>query len=247
MKRCPQCLFIFPESDTSCDFDGTPLVVVDEAELESATSPAPAPAKKKPAAGAKKRAASSGKSVAESKSGAGSKSAAESKSAVGSKKNAAGSKRRLRKNGTAVAAVVGLVFGLAVFFVYSRVNSIADEVAEIPPVATMSMSPVAAPLAVSTPVAIAIETASPTPVASAATPATAASERTSHSRTTVAPVSTSGPGMGKKLGGKPAILLTTGARIDADEVWRTRDGVWYRRAGIVTLLKHNRVKAIVNQ
>ena len=53
--------------------------------------------------------------------------------------------------------------------------------------------------------------------------------------------------MGKKLGGKPTILLTTGGKIDADEVWRTRDGVWYRRAGIVTLLKHNRVKAIVNQ
>ena len=53
--------------------------------------------------------------------------------------------------------------------------------------------------------------------------------------------------MGTKLGGKPVILLTTGGKIDADEVWRTRDGVWYRRAGIVTLLKHNRVKAIVNQ
>lgn len=53
--------------------------------------------------------------------------------------------------------------------------------------------------------------------------------------------------MGTKLGSKPLILLTSGGKIDADEVWRTRDGVWYRRAGIVTLLKHNRVKAIVNQ
>ena len=52
--------------------------------------------------------------------------------------------------------------------------------------------------------------------------------------------------MGKKLGGKPVILLTSGGRIDADEVWRTRDGVWYRRNGIVTLLKHNRVKSIAN-
>jgi hypothetical protein len=52
--------------------------------------------------------------------------------------------------------------------------------------------------------------------------------------------------MGKKLGGRPVILLTTGGRIDADEVWRTRDGIWYRRAGIVTLLKPHRVKAIVN-
>jgi hypothetical protein len=24
MKRCPQCLFIYPESDARCDFDNTP-------------------------------------------------------------------------------------------------------------------------------------------------------------------------------------------------------------------------------
>jgi hypothetical protein len=70
---------------------------------------------------------------------------------------------------------------------------------------------------------------------------------TSHSRTTAAPISTSGPGIGKRPGGKAVILLSSGARIDADEVWRTRDGVWYRRNGIVTLLKHNRVKAISNR
>jgi hypothetical protein len=53
--------------------------------------------------------------------------------------------------------------------------------------------------------------------------------------------------MGKKLGGKPLILLTSGSKIAADEVWRTRDGVWYRRDGIVTLLKQGQVKAIINQ
>jgi hypothetical protein len=53
--------------------------------------------------------------------------------------------------------------------------------------------------------------------------------------------------VGTKAGGKPVILLTTGGRIEADEVWRTRDGIWYRRAGIVTLLKRNKVKAIVDR
>jgi len=43
------------------------------------------------------------------------------------------------------------------------------------------------------------------------------------------------------------ILLTSGGKIDADEVWRTRDGVWYRKNGIVTLLKPGRVKAIVSR
>ena len=35
MKRCPQCLFIYPDSDARCDFDNTPLVAVDDAELDA--------------------------------------------------------------------------------------------------------------------------------------------------------------------------------------------------------------------
>ena len=226
MKRCPQCLFIFPESDARCDFDNTLLVVVDDAEIESAASGAAAPA---PAASA-------------------SAAAAKKKRTSASKKRSAGSKKGGRKKGAAITVLVGfLVFGIAGLFVYSGLSSRGDEVAEIPPVAVMSMAPVAAPLVASPPVAT---VSSPDPAASSPTPLPRdATERTatSHSRTTVAPVSTSGPGMGKKLGGKPSILLTSGGKIEADEVWRTRDGVWYRRAGIVTLLKHNRVKAIVNQ
>ena len=91
-----------------------------------------------------------------------------------------------------------------------------------------------------------VEVAAPSPSPSVAPKVQLEKVDTSHSRATAAPVSTSGPGMGKKMGGKPVILLTSGGKIDADEVWRTRDGVWYRRAGIVTLLKPGRVKAIVN-
>ena len=40
------------------------------------------------------------------------------------------------------------------------------------------------------------------------------------------------------------IRLSNGARIEADEVWRTKDGVWYRRNGLVTLLKASQVKGI---
>lgn len=207
MKRCPECLFIYPESDTRCDFDNTPLVVVDDAEIESATSGAPAAANKKRSAGSKKRPAAS--------------------------------KKRSRKKGAAITAC--LVFGAAGFGVYYGLSSRVDEVAEIPPVANVSLAYVVAPVAPVLSRTGEKAAPSPGPGAKIATERTA----TSHSRTTAAPVSTSGPGMGK--GGKPVILLSGGGRIDADEVWRTRDGVWYRRAGIVTLLKHNRVKGIVNQ
>ena len=217
MKRCPQCLFIYPETDSLCDFDNTPLVVVDEAELESATSSAQPPAI----------------------------TAAKKKRAPATKKRSPGSKKSSRKKTTALVAVAGVAFGLSGFFAFYSWNSRAADVAEIPPVANANLAPaVAPPLASLSSSAATTPEPSPSPMPAS----TATSERTatSHSRTTAAPVSTSGPGMGK-AGGKSVIVLTTGGKIDADEVWRTRDGVWYRRAGIVTLLKHNRVKAIVTQ
>ena len=35
MKRCPQCLFLFPDSDSKCDFDQTPLEHVDDSALDT--------------------------------------------------------------------------------------------------------------------------------------------------------------------------------------------------------------------
>ena len=39
MKRCPQCLFLYPDSDEKCDFDQQPLEAVDDAAVEAATRP----------------------------------------------------------------------------------------------------------------------------------------------------------------------------------------------------------------
>jgi hypothetical protein len=205
MKRCPQCLFIYPESDTRCDFDNTPLVVVDETELEAATGESPAASKPKRAP------------------------------------------RKRKRKGPAVVAVVGLLLSVIAFAVtYYKLNQNSQNIAQIQPLVNEAPAPVTAPplsIVSSSPV----ETASPSPATEPAAKPAAERIATSHSSTTVAPVSTSGPGLGKKLGGRPVILLTSGGKIDADEVWRTRDGVWYRRNGIVTLLKQGRVKSIVNQ
>ena len=203
MKRCPQCLFIYPDSDTCCDFDNTPLVVVDEAELDAATGQIAPAAKKKRA-----------------------------------------SRKRGRKS-TAIVAALGLLIGVAAFLVYFSFTYANQADPEIAAVALGGPAPIVLPQTVVESPAAPIESPSPTPSATPKAP----TERiaTSHSSTTAAPVSTSGPGLGKKPGAKPVIVLTTGGRIDADEVWRTRDGIWYRRAGIVTLLKRNKVKAIVER
>jgi cytoskeletal protein RodZ len=190
MKRCPQCLFIYPESDERCDFDQTQLVVVADSEIDSATKP-----------------------------------------------KLHGNKNKFLF--TVVAVVLLVVVSILVFSFTGNTNkteapastnvSVAVAQETRPPIApspTPSVQPSPSP--------------SPTPKSSPARVAT------SHTTTSVDPVSTSGPGMGTRRGGKPVILLTSGGKIEADEVWRTRDGIWYRKNGIVTLLKSNRVKAIVN-
>lgn len=85
---------------------------------------------------------------------------------------------------------------------------------------------------------------SPTPESSPADARVAPSPANNSARGVVSksPVSTgsennSGNGLIK-------IRLKNGAVVEADEVWRTREGVWYRRNGMVTLLKRDRVSAI---
>lgn len=214
MKRCPECLFIYPDADTKCDFDGTALVTVNEAELEAATTQPQTTATRKRAL----------------------------------KKNSPKPKKPSKKRqgkATAITVIIGLLLGVAAFFVYYRLSHRAQETAQLQATPIASAEPIATPI----PTPPVVATASPSPAATPTLITKPASDRvvTAHTSTTVAPISTSGPGMGKKPGGKPVILLTSGSKLEADEVWRTRDGVWYRRNGIVTLLKRGQVKAIVNR
>ena len=190
MKRCPQCLFLYPDSDERCDFDKTALEVVSEDEIDAVTS-----------------------------------------------KN---SKRKV----VPIVAAVGLILGVLAFAIYYAVNQYtSNNSATIPapnivapaPVQPVALSPSPSP------------TVSPSPSPSPSVKPSPTSVATSHSRSTTDPVSTSGPGIGKRQGGKSVIVLTSGAKIEADEVWRTRDGIWYRRNGMVTLLKHGQVKTILNR
>ena len=193
MKRCPQCLFLYPESDERCDFDKTLLEVVDEAEIEAATRP---------------------------------------------NKSSSPPRRILP-----IVAAVGLLLGVFVFAIYYAVSQQSRKAAAAPMTSSTPV-PVATPQ--STPSPSPSPTVSPSPSPSPKAPSTSSSSA-AHTRASTDPVSTSGPGMGNRQGGKPVIMLTSGGKIDADEVWRTKDGVWYRRNGMVTLLKRNQVKAIVTR
>jgi len=188
MKRCPQCLFLYPDADEKCDFDKTPLEVVDDTALDAATNQ--------------------------------------------------GKKRRMLP----VVAAVVLMAGLLAFAIYyglsHRRTSAASQNSTIVAPAT-SPEPVLTTLPSPSPIVSPSPSPSPSPKPSIAP--------TSASRTTTNPISTSGPEITSRPGGKAVIVLTSGARIEADEVWRTRDGVWYRRSGMVTLLKRNQIKAVITK
>ena len=196
MKRCPQCLFLYPESDERCDFDKTLLEVVDDAEVEAATRPT-------------------------------------------------NSSKRPRKVFPIVAAV-GLLLGVFVFAIYYAVTHQTQKAAAAPQTSSTPVPAATPQPALPSPSPSPAVSPSPSPSPSPKAPVIGSSSA-AHSRASTDPVSTSGPGMGNRQGGKPVIMLTSGGKIEADEVWRTKDGVWYRRNGIVTLLKRGQVKAIVTR
>jgi hypothetical protein len=191
MKRCPQCLFLYPDSDVKCDFDQTTLEAVDDSAVDAATRP-----KSNPGV-------------------------------------------------LPIAAVIGVllgVLGVAIYFGFNHQTQTTSATAPAPSTTEPVASPSPAP-ATPSPSPLISPSPSPSPTAKPAEPKIS----TAHTRATSDPVSTSGPGIGTRQGAKPAIMLTSGGKIDADEVWRTKDGVWYRRNGIVTLLKRGQVKAIVTR
>ncbi|HEY6659938.1 MAG TPA: hypothetical protein VI031_02305 [Pyrinomonadaceae bacterium] len=191
MKRCPQCLFLYPESDEKCDFDQTPLEVVDDAEIDRATSP-PKP----------------------------------------------------RRRVLPIAVTIGLLLGVVFFAVYYALNKQAPTTsAATQTLTTVEPSAIPSPTILPSP----SPTVSPSPSPSPSPKTTPDGVSTAHTRATTLPVSTSGPAIGARQGGKPVITLTSGGKIEADEVWRTKDGVWYRRNGMVTLLTRHQVKAIVTK
>ena len=194
MKRCPQCLFLYPDSDEQCDFDQTLLESVDDSALEPA---APRPK---------------------------------------------------RRRALPVFAAVGLIVAVLVFALYYGLTQQSRRAAAATESSTsVQPGPTPSPAAPSpSPAPVASPSPSPSP-SSSPSPKASLVASTAHTRATSDPVSTSGPGMGTRQGGKPVIMLTSGGKIDADEVWRTKDGVWYRRNGIVTLLKRAQVKNIVTR
>ena len=213
MKRCPQCQFIYPDSDSVCDFDQSTLVTAPESEIAAITNTPERPALAELAA-----------------------------------THSQNFEKRKNRRTLPLAGGLGLLLSIIVCGVYLGVRRQMPTqpsqkiTASVPTASVVTLYPSPSPTpSVST-------SPSPDQVEAPDEPSsTTPKTTTSHPRTSLGAVSTGPPGTEVKSAQKPVILLTTGGKVEADAVWRTKDGVWYRRDGVVTLLKKNRVKALVSQ
>lgn len=138
--------------------------------------------------------------------------------------------------------VAGVAIGLVLFLVYQGLTREAqnstNEPSTSPAVAQQQILPT--PLR-SVPIASASPSAEPSPSPSAL-PSPAVHAESTKAALSSSPVST---GRDEKTGrGKVTIRLTNGTSVEADDVWETREGIWYRRRGVLTLLERDQVKAI---
>ena len=196
MKRCPQCSFLYLDTDEVCDLDGTALIQVNDDEVEGSTAPI--------------------------------------STAIPRKSENAGSRK-----GLILTAVGGLLIGVVIVFGYLAIaRRGTPQVQPTQPVAQVAMPSPSQTLT--------LETSTPTPEPSASpSPSERSSPSPSPPRTRASvnnnPVSTTA---NEKTTGPVVVRLTNGSRLEADEAWRTKEGVWYRRSGVVTLLNASRVKSI---
>jgi hypothetical protein len=155
-------------------------------------------------------------------------------------------KRRRELRALPIAALFGLTFGLVIVAAYLVVQRFVTSHPPATPtsqltqshnISTPSTSP--SPSIITSP---SPELVSSNEAAQATTPKPTPAQPKSRLG-----LSTGPPRTDVKSSGKTVILLTTGGKIEADAAWRTKDGVWYRQNGVVSLLKGNRVRMIVGQ
>lgn len=137
-----------------------------------------------------------------------------------------------------VAAIAALVIGILIILVYVKHGSRTQPNQPLPASAQTQNDSLSQAKLEPTPIVAPSVEVSPLPIANSPGLSHVVSNRAAISRT---PISTSNY---SDNSGRAVIKLTNGSDIQADEVWRTKDGVWYRRSGVVTLIKNNRVRSI---
>ena len=221
MKRCPKCSFLYLDSDKLCDLDQTPLVADDfgiDFERVEHQDQRPEPLK------------------------------------------TPGVLRwKLNLKTLSAAIVATLIVGLMVLLSYQRIGPTllaspappasqtqASKASRVSQIAQQVLHEASTRAALAEPEQeIPAETDKSAPSSTKKSSPTAEKNgrsEVSRIRVSSTPVST---GSDTKSGRGPVtIQLANGSAVQADEVWRTKAGIWYRRKGIVTFLRPERVRAM---
>ena len=141
----------------------------------------------------------------------------------------------------AVSAIFIVSTATALFFIYRQTQS-TDELSSDES-SNASATQQSLPLMTAQPAPFA--SVSPSPEASpspSATPSPSAQPDAARVVLSSSPVST---GADQVIKSAVVIRLTNGTSVEADEVWETGEGIWYRHRGVVTLLERNHVASIV--
>lgn len=141
-----------------------------------------------------------------------------------------------------------IALGVALFVIYQRRTSqpavaSSNQLSPAQPFTQQLISP--PPPLISASAVSATPTPSPSPSPSpspTATPAPQVKAEPARVALSTGPVATNLEAGNKR--GPVIIRLTDGTTIKADEAWETSEGFWYRRSGMVTLLKRDQVKAL---
>jgi len=216
MKHCPECDSSYPDTDKFCELDGTPLVA-DPSDIDPnllVPSPDRVPEPDVPP---------------------------EVVGASGYQDSGEPPRSQNWKT-LAIVAVAGVAIGVILFIVYHRITREAPEQGSNDS-ANVAVTQEQVPPVTSAPSPFASASPSPEPSPSpSARPTPAVQAEPARVALSSSPVSTSG----SETTTRPpvTIRLTDGTSVEADEAWETKEGIWYRRRGLMTLLKRDQVKAI---
>jgi hypothetical protein len=228
MKRCPECTSGFPDSFEFCERDGATLVP-DYRDSNAKASEAAAKTDKSPPPADEPNVDAPGTSYVDPPA------------VVGTIVYPVSVATRLRQNWIMLALMIIAGLAIALVVVYqpftreapsSNANElIANGALTQQPMPALPSRPFPSPSESPSPEASPSPSAMPSPAALESLPVGLSSGMV---RT----------GDDKNEHGTITIRLTNGRNIEADDVWQTNDGIWYRRRGVATLLERKDVKAI---
>jgi len=229
MKRCPECTSRFPDSFEFCERDGATLVP-DYWDSNAKASEAAAKTDKSPPPADEPNVDAPGTSYVDPPA------------VVGTIVYPVSVATRLRQNWIMLALMIIAGLAIALVVVYqpftreapsSNANElIANGALTQQPMPALPSRPFPSPSESPSPEASPSPSAMPSPAALESLPVGLSSGM----------VRTGGDD--KNEHGTITIRLTNGRNIEADDVWQTNDGIWYRRRGVATLLERKDVKAI---